>query len=495
MKSVESKNGSKIANNATVTQSAPSPSAAEETNVISESEIQLALGQGKRAWGRSKIMIVGEGRAGKTALANSLIGKSFEETVSTLGINQLTCDVKVASVGSTAWDVCSNPTRELELALAKIVAESRQNQKQQQITSQPQTSATTTTTSALDLQRLRRQLPSSLDEDSKPVIALEVTAIETGNLDVASIESNNGEKTESANHITDADLSGNNCDRKASLTTLSVDESALIKCLANNVQFNSKYILSIFDFGGQSIFDVIHPFFLTHYGIYVIAFNMEWLLPHMKDSKEYKDCLQYISFWLNNIVVHTQDKEHGQISPIILVGTRKDKISDLGIHEYISTQLYQQFSHSLAWSSIVENSQTDGRNGNIDLFFFPIDNKAGREGDPMIRKLLQAIEPEIDQADYVHAEQPLTWFKTYDEMMATGKAVLTWNETEVIAEKCGMFISSNHAHRKRSLTQFLLFLHQMGMLMWHEEEGLRDLVILLPIDYFVRPATIIICKL
>ncbi len=32
-----------------------------------------ALSQGKKEWGRSKIMIVGEGRAGKTALSNSIL--------------------------------------------------------------------------------------------------------------------------------------------------------------------------------------------------------------------------------------------------------------------------------------------------------------------------------------------------------------------------------------------------------------------------------------
>lgn len=30
-------------------------------------------------WGRSKIMIVGEGRAGKSALANSLLGKTLPQ--------------------------------------------------------------------------------------------------------------------------------------------------------------------------------------------------------------------------------------------------------------------------------------------------------------------------------------------------------------------------------------------------------------------------------
>jgi hypothetical protein len=43
---------------------------------------------------RSKIMIVGEGRAGKTALTDSIVGKPFRETLpSTIGIEELSCEV------------------------------------------------------------------------------------------------------------------------------------------------------------------------------------------------------------------------------------------------------------------------------------------------------------------------------------------------------------------------------------------------------------------
>ncbi len=51
----------------------------------SKQAIALALQYGKKEWLRSKIMIVGEGRAGKTALANSITGNQFEQTTSTIG--------------------------------------------------------------------------------------------------------------------------------------------------------------------------------------------------------------------------------------------------------------------------------------------------------------------------------------------------------------------------------------------------------------------------
>jgi hypothetical protein len=40
----------------------------------------------------------------------------------------------------------------------------------------------------------------------------------------------------------------------------------------------------------------------------------------------------------------------------------------------------------------------------------------------------------------------------------------------------------------------LRFLHEMGTVMWHDDEGLRDVVILDPVKYFVEPVTRLICK-
>ena len=62
------------------------------------------------------------------------------------------------------------------------------------------------------------------------------------------------------------------------LESMKIDETLVMKCLANNVALQSKYTVSLFDFGGQSVFNVIHPFFLTRFGIYVVVFNMEWLI-------------------------------------------------------------------------------------------------------------------------------------------------------------------------------------------------------------------------
>ena len=57
---------------------------------------------------------------------------------------------------------------------------------------------------------------------------------------------------------------------------VSKEEEAVMKSIGDVK--TSKYILSLFDFGGQSVFDVIHPFFLTHYGVYIVVFSMKDIL-------------------------------------------------------------------------------------------------------------------------------------------------------------------------------------------------------------------------
>jgi GTPase SAR1 family protein len=50
------------------------------------------------SWNRSKIMLVGQGRAGKTALARSMMGEPFKETSSTIGGELFEREIREGSV-------------------------------------------------------------------------------------------------------------------------------------------------------------------------------------------------------------------------------------------------------------------------------------------------------------------------------------------------------------------------------------------------------------
>jgi len=78
-----------------------------------------------------------------------------------------------------------------------------------------------------------------------------------------------------------------------------VDQDFVVRCLSEGIEMGN-LIISIFDYGGQSIFNAIHHFFLTRYGVYCLVFNMEWLIG---DSIEIRErCISYLCFWVNSIV-------------------------------------------------------------------------------------------------------------------------------------------------------------------------------------------------
>eukprot|EP01040_Poterioochromonas_malhamensis_P007341 gene7341-biopygen1352 len=99
--------------------------------------------------------------------------------------------------------------------------------------------------------------------------------------------------------------------------------------------------------------------------------------------------------------------------------------------------------------------------------------------------------------------------KVFDSMKATGKCALSYEEfTTIMKSKMvkeqgeatpgnafaptnGIFIAQYDEEKRKEM---LRFLNSRGMALWTEEEGLHDIIILDPIEYFVRPATSIICK-
>ena len=412
---------------------------------------QLLQNDATLYWGRSKIMIVGEGRAGKSALSNSLLGKAFSSTESTIGINQMTCMITSpgdegdnppindedgdSASARNRWNQHDMPTKEMELAVAKLMASKK------------------------------LMLPST---------------------------------------STQSEASSNETPNASSKASLDVDEGLVLKCLADNVRMKSKYLLSVFDFGGQSVFNVIHPFFLTRYGVYLIVFNMEWMDVDAPETTAdgkvnvpsiRKQCFNYLKFWLNSVIIHTQSST-GTLAPILLVGTRKDKIPDPAKHSKISRLLHSEFESNLASVYIVPNKHGIGANGKATLMFFPVDNTQS-SSDPVIGHIMTTIEKCLDDADYVHFEIPWRWICLYDNLKntLTDEASVTEDGSRGYVTYDQVLEMSKQYHlTEEDIPKLLRFYHQMGMLMWHEDPALKDEIILDPMKYFVAPATNVICR-
>jgi GTPase SAR1 family protein len=505
--------------------------------------LKEALKEGTKEWRRSKLSIVGEGRAGKTALTNTIIGRGFSETNSTVGINQLTCDVRQVRASASGqdeaeWSVAHRSERELETALAQMVAEQKRRHAQGR--------GKLKASSALDIRsylkeqdegrrhRVDREAvqehlfktaaaPATL-QPSKPAAASAVTSggawapKQHGSATAAAPvvgawtpkKKAEYESAPAPVHVSTSDpdihgmgilghgLSGlfahkedgglhSSSHREISSGPTSLqegaDEGMVMKALANIQDDDSGLMISLFDFGGQSVFDVIHHLFLTRNGVYALVFNMEWLVTEgpAKDK-----ALRFMRNWLSSVAVHTYDKVTNTTAPIVFVGTRLDLISSPAKHAAISTLLYEQFSDNLAWRSVLENENGHDANGKAFQWFFPVDNKLGKKG-PTMKNLMSVVHDAMEGAAYTHKEVPLAWFKVMDRMADAKKDCLTLTEVNAIGARSQVSAAE--------MPYLLGFLHDMGHLMWIDEPDLRDVVVLDPVSYLVTPATVIICKI
>jgi GTPase SAR1 family protein len=421
--------------------------------------IQAALDIGEKAWNRSKIMLVGEGRAGKTALAKSFMGLGFTHTESTCGIEQFRVEVTNAAVGE-AWLPSDTPGLELEAAIVALL-----NEKTSEIQESILAGATVPAETAV------RVDTTSGNEYRCPDTPMTTDAI--SDLFVGPVT-----KATSTPALGDGgNIETEGVSAQCYITPHTV-ERIKAAMLSNNLFRGSDLVVRLFDFAGQDIFNCLHTYFLTRHGVYVIVFDMNWLAA---GCKHFVAALENISFWLNSVAINTRtDSSADQkitMAPVFLVGSHKDQVSSAVEHVRMSDLLRKTFSYSAVWQFIVENEE-DG------LVYFPVDNKLGFADTTMVY-LMALIEQSIRCSDYISIKRPLQWYSALDAIQELSCPMVSLSAASELAVQ--------HGVRSGSVTEMLEFFRDMGMVMWYNEPELRDSVILDPIAYFVKPVTRVIC--
>ena len=221
-------------------------------------------------------------------------------------------------------------------------------------------------------------------------------------------------------------------------------------------------------------------------GVYLIVFNMKWMIG---GDVERKQCLEYLDFWVNSVVIHTCDDDNGDIAaPIVFVGTHGDEVKDFDTYRRISTDIKEKFQK--VWRIIIEYDDHVNDDSRTSLSFFPINNKIGQE-DKHMQKLLKSVEEKIMEAKYIQELYPLTWLKCMDILKALSDTQPFISMAEVKQRCCGSPLIEDE---EEELSLFLQFSHEMGLLMWHHKDAaLKDIIILDPVKFFITPATNVIC--
>lgn len=163
-------------------------------------------------------------------------------------------------------------------------------------------------------------------------------------------------------------------------------------------------------------------------------------------------------------------------APIILAGTRRDEVKGgeaelTKLSDELIRALEQQCAPAIAG---LERDPTSGR------CFFAIENSKGYRGDATIRELVKAIESAAHKLPSMEQRVPLEWLRVHDELRKIGKVQrrVHLEAVRAVASKHGL--PHGGFTLEEELPAMLSFFHSLNAVLWYDQPGLRDLVVLDP---------------
>ena len=268
--------------------------------------------------------------------------------------------------------------------------------------------------------------------------------------------------------------------------------------------------LQFWDFGGQDTFYGLYPMYITRAGVYMVVFNMQWLLPAIDGNAQRHRCsacngnaehhLEFLEFWLNNIALHAVDPEDGidpgSLPAIVLAGTHKDQVPDLLDQEKISDLLNERLSHLVAWGRVIRCEVAQGASGKSTSYYWALDNPRGLE-DPMCVELQRKVGGVVGEEKYVQYEVPFVWLKALERMQTevNSDGVVELDDVHVLAREVGMMpVDADGAAEEEAVRAMLRLFNNLGQVTFHEEDALNRFVIMNPAEFLVAPASRVMCQ-
>ena len=365
-----------------------------------EESLKKALEYGAVPWRRTKLMIVGQGRVGKTCLLQRLKGATpSSQQKSTIGAEKTELVRSIGLETSTLheWSDLTELGKEHLLGLRSKLESHHHHQQQQRDEEQPDDGTD--------------HLVASSSSNNVPTAAAALTPNDGATLGEKNGKSDGVE--EDHHHREDVAIAEQLADRsevvKAIETTHRrvVDEFTKIDANRTNcdVKETAKMMhevelglrISVWDFGGQEVFHTVHNKFLTRKGAYLVVFNMA-----KKGTDAWTEARNELTFWLNSIAIHA----HG--APVFVVGTHaKSAVVDVDL---LSTEITAMVDDAGLQESLQRTRDASS--------FFAVDTIYDDKEAPIYAELKRAIEASIenDPDAYVKKDLPLAWLFTCDEL-------------------------------------------------------------------------------
>ncbi|XP_072172337.1 uncharacterized protein [Diadema setosum] len=271
--------------------------------------------------------------------------------------------------------------------------------------------------------------------------------------------------------------------------------------------------LSIWDFAGHDVYYTTHQVFLSWRAVYIVVFDLSHDLhsvvpPEARDeiyetakqnSKSELTCLQFITFWLNSIFAHavapssvtknSTCKTHQKSPPIFIVGTHKQSIE--------GDAKARDKKVKAAFDAIRKTIQKKPYECHVIPRYYAVDNSLG-EDDKEIVALREHIERVAKEEPYMGEKMPIKYL-LFEEALSGNK--INFMSLDQVRD----MMREVSTYSDQELVTMLHFYHDLGFIVYfgevetedeeeEEESHLRDIVILNPqwlIDVFKQVITVL----
>lgn len=383
----------------------------------------------KVEWSQSKLMVVGEGRAGKTSTVRTLLGERFIDNLpSTVG-----AAVTYAQSNTTRnWNEITAHEKEdvaVEAAVRKLKEEK----------------------SGQGGSRSRSRL-NVLKGDAMTNVITAAKALRKGARRKTTERSKTSERSKQAKKAPQRKQMQKKRQvqkQKRYSEVAQVAGNMKLELLGRSLREMRSIKYRIWDYGGQEVFYSLHHLFLTQYGIYLIVFNLERYL----DDREKSEA--FLSYWLQSIRLHADE------APILLVGTHADNLANPreGFEE-----VNKRIGESFAKFTQVQHNKRTG------LRYIPLSNRT-QDGIVELRKMLESCSR---KQPFLYTKVSIRWLRCLDRLQARDDVQIGLSDARAIARGEGVMLP-------QEVGVMLELFHKLGVLIhFTSTVALEKIIVLSP---------------
>ncbi|XP_023932245.1 uncharacterized protein LOC106170327 [Lingula anatina] len=237
-----------------------------------------------------------------------------------------------------------------------------------------------------------------------------------------------------------------------------------------------KVQLSIWDFGGQHVYYTTHQTFLSQKAIYLMVLDasneLDEVISTYKQSSEGpvldktvpQTVKEHSDYWLDSVHSFTtgQTVDESECPPVIIVGTHKDELTEAEVETFCKN-VRQHLKGKHSHNHHVYNKK-----------YFVVN--ATDENDPELNALKECIMDIAREQPYWGEDHPCKWLELESQLRKQSKKkVMKLDDVLQLAGKEPISMTD-----LTEVKACLVFLHALGEVIYFDEKGLEDVVILDP---------------